>query len=259
MIRKTNFSSRHFCHRLLLAIFVVLGLSCTATAEEPLVDPDVAAFDGKVEVEYLPQSELPFKERKTNWTFLFGLGQEQVMPLGFTSSKDQSTYSNLFGENPVRIQQVTAGIKYNTSIGGLSAEGVLSSGTLRDNRSGLVRSLSLQKRGLQVGWVLDALTEDQLFTPYINGQLFELDYLDKGSASGNSSGTTAPALGYGVGILIKLNSLDPTDTAIVAHRAYGLNNTFIDIFLSEYNASSDNTDPQLQTATNWGIGLKLEF
>lgn len=241
-------------------ISIILFLSSVSSfATDDIAGEEMAASDGTVEVEYLPQVTLPYRERRPSWALAMSVGQEVITPDSFVSIQDNSSYETLYGSGAIHMVQATLGFKYNIPMGAVSAEGIFATGNVADDRTGSSRSLSLTKKGVQATWTLDAIFKEPLVAPYVSGQIFELDYNDKGASTGNSAGTTAPTSSIVLGLLLQLNSLDPTDTAMVAHHDFGLNNTYLDLFVSQYNSSTSSSDPEFQTAVNWGAGLRLEF
>lgn len=246
-------------------VAIFLALFNTAKAEELIGDEQMAS-DGKVEVIYAPDLQVPYRERRSPWAFIISISQENLRPEKFVSNQDGASYSSLFGATNIPMIQITTGAKYNFSLGALSLELETASGQISDPRSGVSRSLILAKRGLRAGWTMDAIFHEPYVAPYVVGQAFVIDYSDRGAVvpdpttvTGPSSGTTALTTAATVGLLIQLNSLDPTDAATRANYEYGLNNTYLDIFASQYNTSNESRDPQFQTALNWGLGLRLEF
>jgi hypothetical protein len=249
--------------RSLLQTIGVLAVSCQlcfaqAATQEFAEDPAYIP-DGKVEIDYPPSLLEPYRERRSDWSFQFATNLENFRPNEFISSNDGLTYDQLFGSSSVPVLQLSLGSKYNLAIGALTVNFIGGYGKVSGDRSGVSRELEITKKALTAEWILDAIMHEPYVAPYIQGQILEIEYRDKGAAVGDSSGRTALTSGYTLGLLIQLNFLDPTDTAMVANKNYGLNNTFIDIFASQYNTSQASDDPDFKTTLNWGAGLRLEF
>lgn len=243
----------------MVVVSILLGKMPVAGAlNQPVSD---ASPDGKIDIIYGPELLEPYRERRSKWSFTFGLNQENFFPEKAQLNSDTTpvSYESLFGKEPIRLFQINTGAKYNFLWGALSAELIYGMGQVSDGRSGVSRVLSITKQGLSFGWTMDSLFREPYVAPYINGQVFEMSYADKGASIGDDTGITAPTTGMTVGLLIQLNAVDPTDTAMKANFEYGLNNTFLDLFLTQYNTSNSKDDPELQTSLNWGAGIKLEF
>ncbi len=260
---KLNFwpKGRLCCNAIgVLLVCLFLTTLSHASFEEPsAADDDLISADGKVDVIYAPDALEPYRERRGPWAFDFGISMEEFHPEDFTAGSDGATYKTMFGEVPIRLAQVAAGIKYNFFLGALNLDAQFGTGKVYDEGSGLKRSLEVSKRGLSLGWTLDSIFAEPYVAPYVSAQVFEMDFEEKGSAVGDKSGTTAPTSGFSLGVLIQLNSIDPTDAARVANSSYGLNNTYLDVFATKYNTSTSETDPDFETSMNIGAGLRLEF
>lgn len=250
----------HLGPRLILTF--VLSLTGLARAQDEDFESSrvaEAAGDGTVEIIYPASSMDPYRERRSDWGVQFGANYENFMPLNFVSSNDSNSYSALFGRNPMAIIQANLGLKYNFALGAMTFDLIGGSGSISDARSGVPRTLSITKRAAAIGYTMDAIMQEPYVAPYVQVQVFDFMYQDKGSTNGNSSGVTAWTTGFTVGALIQLNSLDPTDVAVVANSDYGLNNTYLDVFATQYNTSNAKDDPQFITGLNWGAGIRLEF
>lgn len=215
--------------------------------------------NGLIEVHYAPNFIDAYRDRRGPWSFQVSANMENFYPDKFLSLADGLGYKDLFGSTTVPLTQLQLGAKYNFVLGALTGNVVGGLGTVTSSRSGTARELSILKKAVAVEWILDAVMKEPYVAPYIQGQYLDFSYSDRGSPSGNNSGTTAWTTGYTIGLLIQLNFIDQTNAADVANFTYGLNNTFIDIFATEYNTSNAADDPQLRTSFNWGAGLRLEF
>lgn len=215
--------------------------------------------DGNVEIIYPASRMDPYRERRSDWAIQFAINYENFMPLKFTSSNDGKKYSELFGENSMALIQGELGLKYNFMLGALTFDLMAGSASISDARSKEDRGLWILKRAAAFGYTMDAVMKEPYIAPYAKFQIFDFMYKDKGSAAGDSRGTTAWTTGFTLGLLIQLNSIDPTETALAANRDYGLNNTYLDVFATQYNTSNAKDDPQFMTSLNWGAGIRLEF
>lgn len=231
-------------------------------AKEELEDPSFIK-DGKIEIYYPPDYLAPYKERRSNWSFQFAANMENFFPSSFISKNDGLTYKELFGSQDLQLTQVSLGTKYNFSLGALTLDLIGGYGKVARvvsvNNVTEGRELVVTKKAISFGWTLDAIMKEPYVAPYIQGHIMELDYQDKGDIDGDSEGRTGMTTGYTLGLLIQLNSVDPTDAALTANKNWGLNNTFLDIFATQYNSSEASDDPEFRTSLNWGAGLRFEF
>lgn len=226
-----------------------------STTYEKNVDPENP--DGLVEYEMKEDFSLDFSERRKSYSIIMGFNYSPLETSKFRSELDAFTYSELFGSSTIPFVQGQIGIKYNTLIGSVSLEGIIGDGTVTDSRSGEKRTLHLFKKGGATAIYLDTLFKEPYVVPYGAFQFFELDYEDKGEED-NTKGTTEVSTGYTAGLLVQLNWLDP-DPADFARRNHGLQNTYLDLFISALNTSQSKNDPDFQTSLTWGAGLKMEF
>jgi hypothetical protein len=248
-----------------IAVAIWAGLLCMQTvfclqvkALDEAVET-VETSDGMVDVYYKPATNIPYSEKRGNWGFTFSGNMENFSPTKFISSHDGFSYNELFGSRPIQMAQLDLGIKYNIAFGALSANVMAGIGKISGSATGLDRSLFITKRATSAGITLDNIMKEPYVAPYAKLQILDLVFEDKGAADGDSVGTTAWTTGITAGLLIQLNHLDPTDTAMVASEEYGLANTYLDVFVSKYNTSNAPDDPNFESDFNWGIGLALEF
>jgi hypothetical protein len=246
---------------LLLALSLGFGVCTTAKAQEfsSSKPNDEIIGDGKIEIIYPATEAAPYLERRSNWGIQFGIDQENFLPSHFVSSNDSYTYKQMFGDASIQIVEASLGVKYNFGLGALTFDVVGGSGSVSNGLTGVTRGLSVVKRAVAVGYTMDAIMKEPYVAPYAKFQVFDFTYSDQGSINGDSTGTTAWTTGFTIGLLIQLNSIDPTDAALRANSDYGLNNTYLDVFATQYNTSNAKDDPEFETALNWGAGIRLEF
>ena len=115
----------------------------------------------------------------------------------------------------------------------------------------------LTKTAVGLGIILDALFKEPYVAPYFNGQMYSINFEEVATA-GKSKGTTTTASAFTVGTLIQLNWIERELSAksLIEH---GLNNTYLDLFATQYSSSGSSTDPKFETGFNFGGGFKLEF
>ncbi len=251
---------------LLFCLFLIAEDSFGADAEST---PD----DGKIEVVYPANRLMPYRERRGDWGVNFGLQYEALFPTRYRSKIDDSPYDHMFGDNPVDMIQGQLGLKYNFALGSIAASALLAAGSIYDrqimnylddpNTPAVERpeadaKLQLTKMGASFTYIMDTLFPEPYIAPYIEGQIFKMDWMESALDEETKSGTTDFLTAVSAGVLIQLNWLDPA-SAFEAQNGSGLQNTYLDLFISQYNGSGSGDDPNFETDMNYGAGLRLEF
>lgn len=252
-----------------IPLLLLLLISLNVFAEDEIVE-DLGPNDGTIEIVYPPSPEVEYRNRRENWSILFGIGVDNILPNKFVSPLSGENYKDIYGSNNrVPLTQVSLGTKFNTELGSFGAEFLGGYGTLGGTDSlGNDRTLEITKYGGSVIFILDTMFAEPYVAPYVSGSGFILSYVDKSNnqitntetseAGTRKSGTTGIISALTAGALIQLNWIEK-DTAYNARSSYGLNNAYLDVFASQYNSSSKSSDPQFQTSMNWGAGIRLEF
>ncbi len=215
-------------------------------------------------VEVLRASEFdsPYKERRSRWGLEVGFQYEQIYPFNYVSGVPGVTvvnYSDFAGSETIPLSQFFLGGRFNTSLGALAAGIQYGTGNLyipADN--GENTSFDLIKEGLYLGLYLDAFFSEPYMAPYGKFELFRFTYTESVDGKGTYDGTTDLTLGYTLGALFQLNWLDK-ESARVGLRDSGIQNTYLDVYVSSYMPSIDDLDPNFETEFDLGVGLRLEF
>lgn len=226
------------------------ALAAIDEAEEP--------NDGKVDVHYSAEAVAPFSERKSDWSTIFSLGVDNFFPDKYRSRVGGQAYEELFGSTEMTMPTISLGTQYNTSIGSLGLSVNYGIGQVSDSLIGHQVKLTLKKSAIEAKFTLDALFDEPYVAPYFGAQFFSIDYDEKSDIQGNDSGATELTSGLTVGVLVQLNPLDP-QSALDAQNNVGLDNTYLNIYLSQYSASNAEGDPNFETSFNWGAGFLLDF
>lgn len=221
--------------------------------------------DGKtIEVNYSAEKMLPYKQRREDWSIVAGFNVEQLFPDGYKSAIDQFSYEELFGSSTLNITQGYVGAKYNMSFGSMGIGGMFGYGSLNDGRiSGTVNrdvdaTLEVTKYGGYANLTLDTLFNEPYVAPYVEGQIYSMEWTESSKSGEEAAGWADIATAFRVGALIQLNWLDP-DSALQARESSGLNNTFLDVFVSFYSASERKDDLSFESTANYGAGLSFEY
>lgn len=238
-----------------LLVFCLLLLAREALADS---DNEVSIDDGKVEVTYPADRLTSYNQRRPNHTILFGLSIDNLAFGGFQSIEQNYSYEELYGGEKVPLYQLDLGIKYNLAIGGLYGSLIYGHGSISDHTDGLLTTLILQKKGLSLGLILDNFFPEPYVAPYISMQFYDFDWEEQTETMESHHGRTAFSSAIQAGVLLQLNWLDP-DSALAGKNSANLNNTFLDLYASQYNTSGAEDDPDFKTDINFGFGLRLEF
>lgn len=230
-------------------------------------DSEEQIMDGKVEVIYEAQ-EVPFKERRSDRSIIFGVTMEELVFSNFRSKIDGTTYKEGYKNTPVKLVQGELGLKYNFGLGGISASVIYGAGEskekVQDNADVYDSLLTMNKKGVKLSMTFDTLFSEPWVAPYISGQMLSwewsehVDNLTTNSTYGRKSGTTGWTSAFQGGVLLQLNWLDP-NSAIMAKNESGMTNAYLDLFVSQYSATTGSEDPNFQTDMTYGGGFKLEF
>ena len=243
----------------LLLFFSLLLMARQGFAQE------LGFSDGKVDVVYPAEKSAPYKLRRGAWSNVLGFNFESITPDKYISPLETLTpdgtnsYKSLFGTSPIQMFNLELGRKYNFALGSLGLSAVAGGGGVIDGRSADNRRLALVKKGVSANLTLDTLFNEPYVAPYASVHVFSFDWSETAEISQErKSGSTAVTTGLVAGALIQLNWIDG-DGALAAQDSFGLENTYLDLFVSQYNTSDSKKDPNFKTGTNYGAGLKMEF
>lgn len=215
-----------------------------------------------------------YKERRKNFGALFSINYEKYYPADHVSVIQNKSYEEISGGEPVPLFGAEIGVKYNFSLGSLSALVGYSSGRFSNEDNNLDDvTVSITKADLN--FALDNLTSEPWVVPYVQGGIHQLDW-EENSFTGTDNVietlVTKPSFHYKAGILLQLNWIenwiDPSTTR-EGLRSSGLENTYLDIFYAGYSSyaepdplvgalGSDDGEANL-SSSGLGMGLKLEF
>ncbi len=239
---------------LVLILFSSLALSATPE-EEGLVE--VYNPDALVELQIRQDSLADYKTRRETHGIYFGLEYENYVPSSFVSLNDGKTYAALFDGEAIPIINIAIDYKYNFSLGSLALGLSGGMGSIEDNRSGDNRTLDITKYMATLKFTLDNLMQEPYVAPYVGMSMYQMSITDK-SSTNTVSETPPMGYAYTLGLLLQLDWLD-YDVAKNATFNYGLENTFLDVFMTQYFASGGDEDANMETDPMWGVGLRMEF
>lgn len=240
------------------------------TSPPPAAEPELhAATDSDLIEDHRDTNDLvelhvpldydsPYKQRRGTHGFMFGLNYTNIMFDKYVSVLDNTTfYQELFGETEFPLVEVNLSYKYNFALGALTANLGMGQGSITDNPQGLEEKISVTKYGASASLILDNVFDEPYVAPYGTFGVMRLA-LNEQSGENSFSGNIDMLFQYQFGVLIQLDWLDSTFSK-TARGDYGLENTYLDVFISKYEPSSDENDPDTSTDYSYGAGLRLEF
>lgn len=251
-----------------LTVLLVFCLLLIAHETFAQIDNEGTPTDGKIEIIYPAEALAPYKERRSNWSTTFQIGVDMISPTSFRSrvpgDSNNRSYEDLFGSYTLDLIQAQLGLKYNFGLGSIGVAGLIGYGSIDGKEDSIVHELSLMKKGGSASFIMDNLFSEPYLAPYVEGQFFTFDYEETQYVPGSESNIHSSSAGTDmttalvVGVLIQLNKLDPS-AALAAQQSMGLNNVFADLFVSQYNTSASEDDPNFETGVNFGAGMRMEF
>lgn len=206
-----------------------------------------------------------YKNRRTRHGALFSINVENLYFPDFTSGVDGKNYEELFGQEDISLIQAQLGYKLNVSIGSLFFGIGYGNGSLTDNRSVneqnvyQERSLEVTKTSVNGQILLDGIFNEPYAVPYFGINYQQMDFKEKNLTTGSDfSENLSWGLSYTVGVMIQLNWLDK-ESSFVAYKDNGIENTYLDIFWTQYENTGNENDPKIANDFNLGAGLRVEF
>jgi hypothetical protein len=232
---------------LFLAVSPILGHAATG-ADSTLV-----------EVNYPIDVQTTYKERRRSSGANFGVHMEQFVPSQWASLIDGSSYDETYGSTPVNIFSLEGGYKLNFALGSISLLGGFGSGQASAQVDGGNRSMTVSKFYAKGMYILDNILPEPYIAPYVAGSVWKMQIKeseDISDAGGNYS--TGIGFDYTLGVLFQLNWLEQ-ELSTKTLNDDGIQNTFLDIFATQYLKTQNPDDPSLASNFILGVGLRLEF
>lgn len=223
---------------------------------------------GSVLVETSDDYSKNYKERRGTHGALFSLFTEDFDPFNYQSGYGgaDALIGNFLGDEGIKLNGLELGYKYNVSSVSFAALFSYSTGSAENNG----HSLGITKKSFSANAALDAVFDEPYVVPYGQVSLNLFDISEEKTGSDTFTETTSPVIGYRYGLLFQLDWIESlVDKDAKAERLYssGLENTYIDIFYSNYLAASNAQEPvigsegegNLESTGQMGLGLKMEF
>ncbi len=212
-----------------------------------------------VEINYPIDVFAPYKERRRTHGANIGIHLENYVPGRWESLIDSEFYENTYGKTPISLTSFEAGYKYNFVLGSLSFMGGIGYGEANTTFLGASRVMGIYKYFGRGMYALDNFLPEPYIVPYVAGSIWQMRI--KESETGSSDGgtaTTGVGFDYSFGALFQLNWMDP-DLASQTLNENGIQNTYLDLFVTQYLNTLKKTDSSLSSNFILGLGLRLEF
>lgn len=236
-----------------------LRLCLLVTLLASLLSLETKAEDGLVEIRVPDAQPEAYREERRGHSWMFGLGVENYLPTNFASAIDGTAYGDMFGNSSVPIAAIDFGYKSNFSFGSIGLLAGYGTGQVGSAMSGENRTLSIVKTAVRLQLALDTLFEEPYVVPYLAAGLYRFGIDEAATDAGLTfSGQTEFGTETTAGLLLQLNWLDE-DSSRESRQSAGLQNTFLNIFVSQFGATQSSNDPETTSGWNLGAGLVLEF
>lgn len=236
-------------------------------------EPSHIEQSGVVELEKQEDYSLSYKKRRSQHGALFSVSMEKFYPSDFRSLYNDAYIENIIGDEKIELAGLELGYKHNIGPLSISALGAYSQGSIKGLGSESGREIKINKLGASVNMALDAVFEEPWVVPYAQAGVHQFNLSEsKATTADSRSATTGFAVNYKYGLLFQLDWLENAfDKSAKNDRlqSSGLENTYIDVYITEYLASSnaddpsqpptEGGDPNLLSSGEIGLGLKLEF
>lgn len=246
----------HLC----LVILATLVFSSGAHAQDESADA-IRDMENSplVEVSIPADITQDYQTRREDHGWMFGINYETYKPTGFVSVLDNvATYENMFGSTPIELVEAEVSYKMNFAAGALTAGVGFGGGQVTGYGSDSQdHKIELTKTFLSASYILDTLFPEPYVAPYVKGQMYRFG-LKETNATASFSADSQIGTAYTLGVLLQLDALDH-DGSRESVRSWGLQNTFIDVYLTKYMDTSGADDPKTANNFDYGAGLRLEF
>jgi hypothetical protein len=252
----------------------VPGDSFSTNSVEPIETPksyssSSSSRDDTIIVERMKDPTLPYKQRRNPWGVMFAVNYEQFSPVNYYSLILNKDYKTFTGDKSIPLIGAEFGVKYNFSMGSISALAGYAQGSIDNTINGLDKiTASVTKVDLNLAF--DNFMDEPYVVPFGQIGAHSIDWSEKsfvGAVLNEESFSTDWNFHYKVGLSFQLNwiegSIDRSSQEDSVRS--GLENTYLDVFytfyaqpsqVAEFNGAEGEADLQ---SSQFGAGLKLEF
>ena len=202
-----------------------------------------------VELHYRRDTLRPYMDRRNANGFEYSVGYQTVDVSKFivptSSSTTGPSYKSSLGLTTVNLDY-KRNVEFGSFTGGVS---------LGQSGSTL---MTMMTYGVGIRFIADAIGEEPYIAPYVGASYQQMQISEKDAALDTSATVSGSGLVLTVGAMFQLNWIDPT-SAEYATFHFGLENTFLNVFVSEYSSMATNNADDPSSFLMYGAGLVLEF
>lgn len=231
--------------------------------------PSYSSRGDTIIVERMKDPTLPYKQRRNPWGVMFAVNYEQFSPDEYYSLILNKDYKTISGDKSIPLIGAEFGVKYNFSMGSISALVGYSQGSIDNTAAGLDKiTTSITKADLNLA--LDNILDEPYIVPFGQIGVHSIDWSEKsmvGAVRNEESFSTDWNFHYKVGLSFQLNWIERSIDVSSQEDSVrsGLENTYLDVFytsyaqpsqVAEFNGAEGEADLQ---SSQFGAGLKLEF
>lgn len=203
-----------------------------------------------------------YLKRRSENGLMFGIKMENYFPENYISRIDGYTFEDMFSKTDLTLMTFDIGYKRNLSIGSVYLALVYGTTmqTLEDSRiNDEKRTFDAKMFGAKFNYIMDALMDEPYVAPYVGASVVGFSLEESAKTQGQSADTAAKtSIGWTVGALLQLNWIE-SDMSREAWLSTGMENTYIDVFLTSYQNSAAADEVDTYSRFNWGVGLTIEF
>lgn len=231
-----------------MALAILWSLPLTTKAEEA----------GWVEVRPVEQAYRSYLQRRDSGGWMFAFGIENYRPDSFVSPVDGLTYDEIF-DGEFQLPYLEAGYKKN--LGPLSFGLLLNYAFVHPSgyANGESRDYTWERKAIKLMVIFDGIADEPRLAPYASFGLYQMGLDESLSVTDLTfSGQTQTGSLMTLGLLIQLNWIEP-EASRWAWLSAGVENTYLDFFMSQHGPPSGSDDPDTSSKFNWGAGLRIEF
>ncbi len=230
-----------------------LSLDQVTTNQKPTALSQETSRDytqmGSVILETPIDYTLPYQERRTRHGFVFGLTSENFYPFDYQSQFADKYIEDIIGlDSSFKLNGIELGYKYNVSVGSIAALFAYGQGSVDGITAG--ESLTLTKQALELNVTIDAIFSEPWVAPYAQVGMHQFT-MEESRVTESKAAAANYALNFRYGLLFQLDWIESSiDKNAKAERlqSSGLENTYIDVYYAQYEASS-----QAQDAASLGV------
>lgn len=244
-------------HLCLVILTLVLSPLMGFAAEESAAPVPLTNDGPLVEVQYAPDLLSDYKERRESHGWMFGLNYQAYKPTNFISVLDDLGYGDLFGSNPIQLVEMQIAYKLNFEPGSVALGLGYGAGQVSDDHSGASRTLEVTKTAASLSILLDTIFPQPYVVPYVQGQILRFG-ISESNPSASFSADSQMGFTYSAGVLLQLDALD-RDSATRSTLDWGIQNTYLDVFVTKYTNTQGENDPNTESELDYGAGLRMEF